>query len=67
MTKMDKFWRVIHASLHQADVVLEILDARNPLETRNPVIEKLVNDQGNHMSLVLNKADLVPQEVVKRW
>lgn len=64
---MDKFWNIIRGNISNADVVLEVLDARNPPETRNRKLELIVQDESKFLILVLNKADLVPNDVVKQW
>ncbi|XP_065910056.1 guanine nucleotide-binding protein-like 3 homolog [Dysidea avara] len=60
-----EFRKVVDAS----DVILEVLDARDPLGCRCPQVEKAVLDAGSNkkLILVLNKIDLVPKEVVERW
>ncbi|KAG7238340.1 hypothetical protein INR49_031056 [Caranx melampygus] len=57
--------KVIDAS----DVVIEVLDARDPLGCRCPQLEEAVlQREGNKKLLfVLNKIDLVPKENVERW
>lgn len=57
--------KVIDAS----DVVIEVLDARDPLSCRCPQLEEAVlQREGNKkLLLVLNKIDLVPKENVERW
>ncbi|CAF96799.1 unnamed protein product, partial [Tetraodon nigroviridis] len=57
--------KVIDAS----DVVIEVLDARDPLGFRCPQLEQAVlQREGNKkLLLVLNKIDLVPKENVQKW
>ncbi|XP_074486602.1 guanine nucleotide-binding protein-like 3 isoform X1 [Sebastes fasciatus] len=57
--------KVIDAS----DVVIEVLDARDPLGCRCPQLEEAVlQREGNKkLLLLLNKIDLVPKENVERW
>ncbi|XP_029908440.1 guanine nucleotide-binding protein-like 3 isoform X2 [Myripristis murdjan] len=57
--------KVIDAS----DVIVEVLDARDPLGYRCPQLEQAVlQREGNKkLLLVLNKIDLVPKENVERW
>ena len=51
-----------------ADFILEVLDARDPLGSRAEAVEELIlRRPGKKLVLVLNKVDLVPQEVVARW
>ncbi|CAG8465664.1 10090_t:CDS:2, partial [Acaulospora colombiana] len=60
-----EFRKVIEA----ADVILEILDARDPLGCRTKQVERMINDSGSakRVILILNKIDLVPRENVMQW
>jgi len=60
-----EFWKVIDCS----DVVLHVIDARNVPGTRCEMIEKHIakNAHHKHLVFVLNKIDLVPNWVAKRW
>jgi len=59
-----EFKKVVEA----ADVILEVLDARDPIGTRAKAVEQMIQSQGNKkIILVLNKIDLVPREVVEGW
>ncbi|XP_062326181.1 guanine nucleotide-binding protein-like 3 [Osmerus eperlanus] len=57
--------KVIDAS----DVIVEILDARDPLGCRCPQLEEAVlKREGNKkLMFLLNKIDLVPKENVQKW
>ncbi|XP_024119556.1 guanine nucleotide-binding protein-like 3 [Oryzias melastigma] len=57
--------KVIDAS----DVIIEVLDARDPLGSRCPELEEAVlQREGNKkILLLLNKIDLVPKENVAKW
>ncbi|XP_020338854.1 guanine nucleotide-binding protein-like 3 [Oncorhynchus kisutch] len=57
--------KVIDAS----DIIVEILDARDPLGCRCPQLEEAVlKGEGNKKLLfLLNKIDLVPKENVEKW
>ena len=60
-----EFFKVVDCS----DVVLHVIDARNVPGTRCTMIENHIRDNANHKHLVfvLNKIDLVPNWVAKRW
>ena len=47
------------------DVVIELLDARAPLSSRNPDIDELA--KGKARLVVLNKADLADERATKRF
>lgn len=60
-----EFKKVIEA----ADVILEVLDARDPLGCRCPQVEQAVVQSGTNKKivLVLNKIDLVSKDIVEKW
>lgn len=51
-----------------SDVVVQVLDARDPLGTRSAKVERHLKDSAKHKHLifVLNKCDLVPTWVTKK-
>ena len=59
------FAKVVDAS----DVIIEVLDARDPIGTRCKDVERFVRKMGadKRVVLLLNKIDLVPKEVVEAW
>lgn len=63
------FYREFKQVVENADVILAVLDARDPMGCRVPVVEELVAASGGRkkLVLVLNKIDLVPREVVSKW
>lgn len=69
--KSDKSTRVfageVRKTIESADIVLEVLDARDPLGSRNRSIEESVIRSGKRLVLLLNKIDLVPKENVQGW
>ncbi|KAJ2238343.1 nuclear GTP-binding protein nug1 [Coemansia sp. RSA 1722] len=63
------YYREFQKVVQHADVILEVLDARDPLGTRAPQIERMILDAGanKRIILILNKIDLVPRSVVEKW
>lgn len=62
---MKKTRELIANNLKAVDVVIEILDSRIPLSSRNPIIDELV---GNKKRLiVLGKSDLADAEATSAW
>ena len=54
--------------VERADVILHVLDARDPLGTKSLAIEEMVmSDHRKKLVYVLNKADLVPRDVLSGW
>ncbi|NXG37036.1 GNL3 protein, partial [Dromaius novaehollandiae] len=62
------FCRELKKVIEASDVVLEVLDARDPLGCRCPQLEQAVCSGGDKkLLLVLNKIDLVPKENLEKW
>ena len=62
-----KYMKQIHKLVNEADVILEVLDARDPLGSRSPEIERVVQEKGKKLVIVLNKVDLVQRENWTGW
>lgn len=52
--------------LTESNLILEVVDARIPIETRNKVVEDLVIERNKSLIVVLNKVDLVPREFIEK-
>ncbi|MGN0518638.1 MAG: ribosome biogenesis GTPase YlqF [Acutalibacteraceae bacterium] len=62
---MTRTKRQIQASLKLVDAVVEIIDARIPVSSRNPDLDKLL---GNKPRLILmNKCDMADKRETARW
>ena len=63
------YLRSLKRVIESSDVVLQVLDARDPLGTRvHPAVEAgVLSHPDRRMVLVLNKIDLVPKANVAEW
>lgn len=66
-TRRRGAWLRVERVIKRANIVLEVLDSRDPLGTRNLELERLARRLGKCLLLVLNKADLVPRRVLDEW
>lgn len=64
-----RLWNELFKVLDSSDVVLYVLDARDPMGTRSPYIEKYLKTEKphKHFIFIINKVDLVPVWITKRW
>lgn len=64
-----RIWGELFKVIDSSDVLLEVLDARDPLGTRISYVEKYIQREcpHKHIVLLLNKCDLVPSSITKHW
>ncbi|MCE4624645.1 MAG: GTPase RsgA [Desulfurococcales archaeon] len=60
-------WRLLARTIKNADVVVEVLDIRDPIHTRSRRVEQMAEALDKEVVIVLNKADLVPRMVAEKW
>lgn len=60
-----RIWNELYKVIDSSDVVIHVLDARDPIGTRCRSVEKYIREEAPHKHLifVLNKTDLVPTGV----
>lgn len=60
-----RIWNELYKVIDSSDVVIHVLDARDPVGTRCRSVEKYIREEAPHKHLifVLNKTDLVPTGV----
>ncbi|CAH8325824.1 unnamed protein product [Eruca vesicaria subsp. sativa] len=64
-----RIWGELYKVIDSSDVVVQVLDARDPQGTRCHHLEKTLKEhhKHKHMILLLNKCDLVPAWATKGW
>ena len=62
---MKKTRELIEDSLKMVDLVIEVVDARIPVSSRNPIIDQLT--RGKRRVIILNKSDLSDPSANEAW
>jgi len=63
------FYKEFRRVVELSDVVIQVLDARDPLACRCPDVERYIRSTSPNKKIILllNKMDLVPREAGERW
>ncbi|HLD86501.1 MAG TPA: GTPase [Candidatus Nanoarchaeia archaeon] len=59
------FWKTVDDVINHSDIILYVLDARFPQESRNRDIESMVKTKGRRLLYVFNKSDLLGKQELK--
>lgn len=62
---MAKARREVTEKLKLVDIIFELIDARLPLSSRNPMIDEVINQKPR--LLILNKSDMADEHETRKW
>ena len=62
---MAKARREVTEKLKLVDIIFELVDARLPLSSRNPMIDQVINQKPR--LLILNKQDMADEGETRKW
>lgn len=62
---MSKAKRNMQEDIKLIDLIIELVDARIPLSSRNPDINQLANNKSR--IILLNKSDMADEKITKEW
>ena len=62
---MAKARRQVTEKLKLIDIIFELVDARIPLSSRNPMIDEII--QHKPRLVLLNKADMADKSITREW
>lgn len=68
-SNLKSYYKEFHKVIEASDVVIEVLDSRDPIGSRCPQVEEevLKNGANKRLILLLNKVDLIPRNNLEKW
>lgn len=67
-TSRKAYDKIFKSVVEASDVILYVLDARDPESTRSRKVEQAVlQNPGKRLILILNKVDLIPTDALTQW
>ena len=63
---MVSYYKRVTRVIEKADIIIEVVDARFPMDSRNFELERKIKAKRKKYMIVINKADLVPENFLKR-
>ena len=65
----SRIWSELYKVVDSSDVLLYVLDARDPMGTRSRFLEEYIKKEKRykHLVFILNKTDLIPAWATARW
>ncbi|KAN0064548.1 nuclear GTP-binding protein nug1 [Thecaphora frezii] len=66
-SSIKAYMKELRKLVENADVLLQVLDARDPMGCRSLETERMLMRAGKKVVLILNKIDLVPKSNVEAW
>ena len=63
----QKYPSIAYKIIENSDIILEILDARFPEDTRNPELEELIQKENKKIIYVFNKSDLIDKRKLRKF
>lgn len=63
----QKYPTIADKIVESSDIILQVLDARFPEETRNPELEQEISKKGKKIIYVFNKSDLIDKRKIRKF